>query len=290
MNRYLKIALWIAILSLIISGGILLLNFSILKKPSGQISITDISQAITAIIGSVLSSIAIIAVIVSQKSEVISTEKLKVDLVSIVNMLISVRNRCYLYTAPEAVNYEIDLFHIEREKLQDYSNSSSAYAIYIWNLQSKSIEGFDINIEFASLIDHMTLKFDEKYRQIIFNKIAKRCTLMINYLTEIGDKDFKGIANHLKKIGIGLQHVKETINQDPFSELGQDMIESDLDGMESLDFPSDEDLEKILAAADKKIGGKARDSVMHFINEAKNGDKKSLWYFYELVRKLKLDE
>lgn len=182
MNKYLKIALWIAIVSLIFSGGILIANFSVLENPAGQSSITDISQAISAIIGSILSSIAIIAVIVSQRSEVISTEKLKLDLVSLVNLLITVRNRCYLYTAPESINYDIDLFQIEREKLQDYSNSSSAYATYIWNLQSKSIKDFDINIEFASLIDHMTLKFNEEYRQIIFNGIARRCTLFIKYL------------------------------------------------------------------------------------------------------------
>lgn len=49
-----------------------------------------------------------------------------------------------------------------------------------------------------------------------------------------------------------MQHVKETINQDPFSGLGQDMIQRELDDMENLDFPGDEYLEKILASADKK--------------------------------------
>ena len=142
MNKYLKIALWIAVLSSVISGGILLLNISTLKNPEGQSSITDISQSISAIIGSVLSSIAIIAVIVAQKSEVISVEKLKLDLISLVNLLVSLRNRCYLYTNPDLVNYEIDLFQKERERLQDYANGSSIYAIYLWNLQSNSINNF----------------------------------------------------------------------------------------------------------------------------------------------------
>ena len=149
---------------------------------------------------------------------------------------------------------------------------------------------FDINIEISSLIDHMTLNLDKKYRQTIFNNIAKRSANFIDYLTEIDDKDFKNIANHLKKIGSGLQHIKETISKDTFSKFSQDIIKREEEDIQNLEFPTDAYLEKIISLAEAKIGGKSKDTIMHFINDAKNGDKKSLWYFYEIIRTLKLEE
>lgn len=298
MNKYLKLAIGIAIASIIISGGILLTTWPDIAHVFSEADhlrkielISGISTAISAIFGLLIGSIAIIAVIVAQKSENISIESLKLDLIALVSALLSIRNRCYLYTNPALINYNLDLFEKERTHLQSFIGSSSGYALYIWNLQTKRIEKLDINIELSSLIDFLTLHLSENTTVPILNTIALRCQKLLNLLTEIDDRDFKQISANLHKIGNGLNHVKSPIStNDTFSTLGNDMINDEDEQIEALELPADEFVQKVIDNANKKIGGKAEETVMHFLNEAKAGNKKSLALFYKMVNQLKLDE
>lgn len=298
MNKYLKLAIAIAVASIIISGGILLTTWPDMAHIFSEADhlrkielISGISTAISAIFGLLIGSVAIIAVIVAQKSENISIESLKLDLIALVSALLSIRNRCYLYTNPSLINYNLDLFENERAHLQSFIGSSSGYALYIWNLQTKRIDNLDINIELSSLIDFLTLSVSENTAVPIFNTIALRCQKLLNLLTEIDDRDFKQISANLHKIGNGLNHVKSPIStNDSFSTLGNDLLKDEDKQTESLQLPSDDFLQKVIANANKKIGGKAEETIMHFINEARTGNKKSLDLFYKMVSQLKLDE
>jgi uncharacterized protein with NAD-binding domain and iron-sulfur cluster len=171
-----------------------------------------------------------------------------------------------------------------------FVGGSSNYAIYIWNLQTKRIPGFDINIELSSLIDFLTLKVTSQNAVTIFNTVAMRCAKLVDLLTVIDDKDFKSISYNLTKIGKGLRQVKETMKSDVFSELAQSMIDNEEEEINDLEFPSDEYIKKIIDNGNKKIGGKTENVLIQLLNEAKFGNKKSLDTFYKMVEQLKLDE
>lgn len=296
MSKYLKLAIVIAIASILISGGILLTilrDISFLTDDPNPIdrilSITQISTAISAIFGLIIGSIAIIAVIEADKSEVKAIESFKLDLIALVNLLYCIRNRCLLYTNTTIIDYRIDLFQKEREQLQKFLGSSSGYALHLWVLEKKAIDGLDINTDIASLMDFMTLEL-ESNPQPILNELAIRSHQLIEKLTYIDDKNLKSIYGNIRKIGNGLNSVRTIIETDTFKPLLDDMISERETDKENLPMPTDDYLQKVLNSARIKIGGQSEKMILDLIQKHKDGDKKSLWYFYELIRQLKLDE
>ena len=165
----------------------------------------------------------------------------------------------------------------------------SGYALHLWVLEKKSIDGLDINTDIASIIDFMTLELKTN-PQPILNQLSIRSHQLIEKLTYIDDKNLKDIYGNIKKIGKGLNEVRSIIETDGFKSLLDNMITNIETDKENLPMPTDDYLQKILDAAKTKIGGQSERVISDLIQKHKEGDKKALWYFYELVRQLRLDE
>lgn len=293
MNRYLKIALSIAFLSILISGGVLLLLFfpDIIKRDASSVSIiTSISTAISAIFGLVIGTLAILALINAEKSESKSIEKLKIDLASITNTFITLRNRSFLYTNTEIIDYSLDVFSEERKILLTFLNSPSGFALFIWSGKQKKIEDFQSSILLCGLVDILTLKIIDN-PQGVLNDIIFRTSKLISKNSQISEKDFKDMSKYLNQLGEGLSYAQKSIENDIFSSFAKD-FEKDLTTKEAekLKIPSEDQIDEILKRADEKIGGKSKETVLHFLNKAKKGGEKELLMFFKLIRELKIDK
>lgn len=296
MNKYLKFAIVTACISILVAGGILsfaikeLKNIGIGGTAAEHIgAITNISMAVSAVFGLIIGSIAIIAVIEAEKSEVKAIESFKLDLVGLVNTLYGLRMRCLLYTAPDQVDYALDVFRVEKEKLQSFMYGSSGYALNLWALDTKAIADLEPNTQLSSLLNWMTLGMSQK-PQVALNQIMFRSQDMLHQLTRINDGHLKQIHRNIKRVGRGLDEVRALLEHDTFFQFIEDFKKDGEARASNLVMPTEAELDAVLKRADEKIGGKSRETIMHFINEARAGKNESLATYYELVRQLKLDE
>ena len=247
-------------------------------------AIATISAAISTVFALLVGTIAVIAVIVAERSETKSIEQLKLDLAAAVSILVSLRDRSVLYTNPEAVDVSLDPFKMEREALAGILCSSTGFALYVWSMDRRNESFKDIYHGLAGLIDSTTLDLRGNF-QPVANHIFERSSLILADIVRLDEGHFKRMSRKLTRIGIGMRQAGEAVARDPISDFAESMR---VDAVASIPPPTEEELAAIKKVAQERIGGKASETIEHFGRAAIEGGPEDRATFRKLVRQLKL--
>ena len=233
MTKYLIAALVIAAISvataaLILSGlyGLNPFGLSIVRGAAEARSVSDraavasaiaaASAAVSTVFALVVGAIAIIAIIIADRSETKSVEQLKLDFAALGSTLLFLRDRAMLYTNPDAVNVGLDPFKTEREALSRILTSSTGFALYMWSKDTNNEKYDDLYFSLAGLVDVTTLDLD-KHFQPVANMIFVRSAEILRRLVSIEVRQFKSMAGKLSRIGAGLIAASPALQKDIFA-------------------------------------------------------------------------
>jgi hypothetical protein len=245
-------------------------------------AIASVSGAISSVLALIVGAIAVIAVIVTNQSEVKSVEQLKLDFAGLASTLISLRARCYLYTNPKLIDLEIDVFEEERSALQSLLNSSSGLALYLWSMEPENGEHKELYVSIAGLVDCTTLDL-KKSLQPVLNLIAQRASDLLKDLSRVEEPAFRKMSKPLSHLSAGLQRAQDVMEDDAFARLGRDMKQASEAGSRA---PTEHELTVLKEMAARKIGGKAPETIEHFGRAAISGSDHDRSTFEALVRQL----
>lgn len=293
LGTYLRLALIIAIVSVLTSALLLLFGLTPLgpmDPPEEDFMehvgyVATLSAAVSGIFALMVGAVAIIAVIIAERAETRAIEQLKVDISRLWMTLHSLRNRGILYTSPEAVNGDIDLFAEEREALHSVLNSPTGFSLYAW--QAKHSErGFKtLTADLAGLINLLTLKQDGG--QALFNTISIRANKTADLVAALTDHDMAEMAAVVKKLGTGLDQARSVAQSDFIADFLREWVRS---SNADLHPPSQKNIDDAAAVALRTIGGEADKTVRHFGEKAMTGDENDVATWHKLISKLDLDE
>jgi hypothetical protein len=249
-------------------------------------SISALSTAISTIFALIVGTLAILVVISNERAETKTVEQLKIDISSLWMTLHNLRNRAILYTSPDLVDDSKDLFENERRRLTEIITGSTGFALYLWQATIIDKDQQETTIDVAGLINLTTLALRKSSDRVpIFNAIAHRAYQASSRLASVGDPDIRRMARFLARLGKGLDQAKNAAEKDKLSAFLKDWRQREDD---ELSMPTEDFVERVLTRARQKIGGKADETMMHFLSKARSGDRGALRNFYQLVEKLDL--
>lgn len=246
-------------------------------------AVSAVATAIATIFALIVGAIAIIAVIESEKSEHKSVEQIKVDFASLGSLLLSLRNRVFLYTNTSVIDLDSDIFQDERQKLVSIMTSPTGLAIYLWSGDKNRMTQNDVFSELCGLIDCLTLKLESGTIQGVLNLVAQRASEIVQNLSKVTEAQFKQMSKPLARLGDGLEHAARAVQSDPFAELQRDI---DARRLAQFRAPTQQEVEALMQLAASKIGGQADKTVEHFGKEAMRGSDQDRANFHRLVRQL----
>ncbi len=300
MTRSVTIFLWVAfgVMAAAVVVSATVLSFGLLRvgvfSSNGEFlhenvnSISALSTAISTMFALIVGTLAILVVITNERAETKTAEQLKIDISSLWMTLHNLRNRAILYTSPELLDNSADVFEDERGRLTEIVTGSSGFALYLWQATTADKGLRETTADIAGLINLTTLSLANTNKRVpILNEIAHRADQASGRIATVGDTDVRKMARFLSRLGRGLDQAKSAADSDIISSFLKDWRQQADD---KLSFPSEDFVERVVARAREKIGGKADETVMHFVREARSGDRGALRNFYKLVQELGLGD
>jgi len=299
MTRYLIAALVVALLSVVAAAMVLSglygfnpLKLTIVSQAGDVTSVSDqaaivsaiatASAAVSTVFALIVGTIAVIAVIVAERSETKSIEQLKLDFAALGSTLVSLRDRGFLYTNPDAVDVGLDPFKPERESLARILTSSTGFALYVWSKEPCNKEFADLYSSLAGLIDVTTLDLRKQF-QPVANLIIRRSAEILRRLASIDESQFKAMSRKLGRIGAGLRQASVALQRDILDSFEQDFSESQGQAFRP---PTEAELTRLQRMAQEKIGGKSAEIIKHFGRAAIQGTPEDRRKFHSLIRQL----
>jgi hypothetical protein len=299
MTRYVQAALALAVVSfalavLVLSGlfGVNPLQLSVVDRLSDAETSTDesaavqavtaISVAISTVMALALGSIAVIALIVAEKSETRAIEQLKLDFAALASTLVSIRDRSLLYTNPGLIHLELDPFRPEREALAKILTSPTGWAIQAWSHREGDEEYDELYPDLAGLVDVMTLDL-ARNRQAILDMLAERSVAILDRIVSIEERDFKQMSAALSRLSEGLSRASTVLRTDKLAEFQRQRTAAE---MASYRAPTEEELTKIAELADQRIGGEAGKTLEALGRAAIDGSPEDRRTFHRAITQL----
>jgi hypothetical protein len=301
VTKYLIAALVIAAISvataaLILSGlyGLNPFGLSIVRGAAEARSVSDraavasaiaaASAAVSTVFALVVGAIAIIAIIIADRSETKSVEQLKLDFAALGSTLLFLRDRAKVYKDkdPDLVNVDLDPFKAERQTLSRILTSSTGLALYVWSKDTKDKQYDDLWSSLADLVDVTTLDL-HKHFQPVANLILERSAEILRRLVSIKPRQFKSMAANLSRIGLGLVIASPALVVATFATPDQDVSAATDAGFRA---PTEAELTRLKQIAAEKIGGKSAEVIEHFGRAAIEGTAGDRRRFHSLVSQL----
>ncbi|WP_394220400.1 hypothetical protein [Alteromonas gracilis] len=278
--------------SVVISSLILfigLTNFGPLDPPTENTTehisqVATLSASISNIFALMVGAIAIIAVIAAERAETKATEQLKVDISRLWMALHSLRNRGLLYTSPEEVRTDLDLFEAERSTLSSVLNGPTGFSMTVWQAKHSSRDFGTFTADLAGILNLLTLKTGQN-PQGLFNTISIRANKTADLISNLTDKDISQMSSIVRKMGAGLDQARSVAQSDVIADF---IREFDKSSKSQLPPPTQEQVNALADKALNTIGGKADETVKHFGERAINGNEEDVARWHELVSKLGL--
>jgi hypothetical protein len=292
VSKYLNAALVLAAISVVAAVlvlGLILVNpFEVAADASAGeranvvSAIAAVSAAVSTVIALAIGAIAVIALIVSEKSETRAIEQLKLDVAAMASTLISIRDRALLYTNVGAVNWAGDPFRPEREALTRILTSSTGWAIHAWS-HTKGNEKFDeVYPTIAGLVDVTTLDLNRN-TQAIVNLLAERAVHVFDQLCAIEERDFRRMSETLSRLSDGISEACAILQTDRLGELQRMMTTAHL---ETYRAPTEAEVQRAAELASEGIGGEAGKTVQELGSKAMTGTPEDRRLFHRLVEQL----
>ena len=157
---------------------------SVSERAAVASAIAAASAAVSTVFALVVGAIAIIAIIIADRSETKSVEQLKLDFAALGSTLLFLRDRAMLYTDPDAVNVDLDPFKGEREALTRILTSSTGFALYVWTKDARNEKFTDLYSSLAGLVDVTTLDLRKNF-QPVANLIKARSSEILRRLASV---------------------------------------------------------------------------------------------------------
>jgi hypothetical protein len=292
LSKYLWLALGLAMASVVISSCILFIGlspFGPIDPPAENImehiaQVATLSASVSSIFALMVGAIAIIAVIAADRAETKATEQLKVDVSRLWMALHSLRNRGLLYTSPQNVKTDMDLFEAERTTLSSVLNGPTGFSLNVWQAKHSSRNFGTLTADLAGLINLLTLKTDQNPRAL-FNTISIRANKVADLVSNLTDKDITEMSMILQKIGTGLDQARAITQKDFIADFIRDFDKST---KEDLSAPTQEEVDDMANKALQIIGGQADKTVKHFGDLAIKGSNEDIASWHKLISKLGL--